>query len=137
MMCLYRKGRKMAPQDDFELTPKQERLLPLLISEPSIEGAAKVARVGVRTVFKWLKQETFSRAYRESRSAAVRQAIGQIQAAMGNAVRTLVSIMGDTQAPASSRVSAAKAMIETGIKAVELEDIESRVVEIEKQLNIK
>jgi hypothetical protein len=129
-----REWRKMATPGNFELTAKQEKVIGLLISEPSIHEAAKVAGIGDRTIFRWLKEGAFNRAYREARSAAVRQAVGQIQAAMGRAVQTLVSIMEDVEAPASSRVAAARTMIETGIKAVELEDLESRVTALETQL---
>jgi hypothetical protein len=124
----------MALLGDFKLTPRQEKVLASLITEPSINEAANAARVGVRTVFKWLKNEAFCDAYRAARAAAVRQAVGQVQAAMGAAVRTLVEIMEDTGAPASSRVTAAKAMIETGIKAVEIEDIEARLSVIETEI---
>ena len=53
---------------------------------------------------------------------------------MGISVKTLIEIMENTEAPASSRVAAAKTMIETGIKAVEIEDIETRLSTIETVL---
>jgi hypothetical protein len=41
--------------------------------------------------------------------------------------------MQDAEAPASARVSAAKAVLETAIKAVELEDLEARIVALETE----
>ncbi|MFZ7125492.1 MAG: hypothetical protein ACOWWM_04965 [Desulfobacterales bacterium] len=53
---------------------------------------------------------------------------------MGKAVRTLIEIMENSDSPASCRVSAAKALLDLGVKAVEIEDIESRVSKIEQQM---
>ena len=37
----------------------------------------------------------------------------------------------DTEAPANAKVSAAKTILETAVKAVELEDLEVRIVALE------
>ena len=42
-------------------------------------------------------------------------------------------VMRDAEAPASARVSAARAILETAIKAVELEDLEARIIALEAQ----
>ena len=60
--------------------------------------------------------------------------MGQIQAAMGTAVRTLVQIMQDSEVPSSSRVQSAKAVIDNAIKAVEFEEIERRLSETQLRL---
>lgn len=124
----------MASAGDFKLTPRQEKVLGLLLTEPTIHQAAEAAKIGVRTVFRWLKDEAFVGAYREARAEVVGQAVGRVQAAMGSAVKTLIGIMEDKGAPASSRVQAARTMIETAIKTVELEEIETRLSSLEKQL---
>ena len=59
--------------------------------------------------------------------------IAQVQQATGEAVETLRTVMHDADAPASARVSAAKAILETAIKAVELEDLEARIAVLEHQ----
>jgi hypothetical protein len=53
------------------------------------------------------------------------------------AVETLEAIMQDSEAPASARVSAAKAVLEMAIKAVELEDLEARITALEQQAHPK
>jgi hypothetical protein len=88
------------------------------------------------TAWRWFKQESFQTAYREARRAVVQFAIVQVQQATGEAVETLRSVMQDAEAPASARVSAAKAVLETAIKAVELEDLEARIVALEMQQGI-
>ena len=55
----------------------------------------------------------------------------QVQQATGEAVETLRKVMQAADAPASARVSAAKTIFETAVKAVELEDLEARIVALE------
>ena len=57
----------------------------------------------------------------------------QMQCATGEAVETLRSVMQDAEASASARVSAAKAILETAIKGIEIEDLEVRIAALEAQ----
>jgi hypothetical protein len=104
-----------------------------LLTAPSLAAAAQQAGLSEVTAWRWLKDATFQAAYREARRAVVQHAITQVQQATGEAVETLRSVMQDAEAPASARVSAAKAVLETAIKAVELEDLEARIVALEMQ----
>src|SRR5262245_10795072 len=106
-------------------TRKQEALISALLTAPSLATAAQHAGLSEVTAWRWLKDATFRAAYREARRAVVQQAITQVQQATGEAVETLRSVMQDAEAPASARVSAAKAVLETAIKAVELENLEA------------
>ena len=56
------------------------------------------------------------------------------ETAMETAVKALKDIVADTNATASSRVQAARTIIETGIKSVELDELERRLSAIEKQI---
>jgi hypothetical protein len=64
----------------------------------------------------------------------VQQAIAQVQRATGAAVDTLQAIMANGDAPASARMSAAKTVLDTAIKAVELEDLAARIAALEQRL---
>jgi hypothetical protein len=50
---------------------------------------------------------------------------------MGEAVETLRKIIGDPDAPSSSRVQAAKAIIDSGLRIVEITDIITRLEALE------
>jgi hypothetical protein len=50
----------------------------------------------------------------------------------GAAVSVLAKIMLDTTAPASTRVRAADSVLDHAAKAIEIEDIEVRVAELER-----
>ncbi|MFC1820537.1 hypothetical protein ACFLZG_05585 [Thermodesulfobacteriota bacterium] len=120
-----------------KLSRNQEKAIAALLSQPSIPGAAKEAKIGERTLWRWLQLDSFKEAYRDARGQIVRQAVVQVQQAMSEAVGTLREVMTNSEAPASARVSAAKAIINMGIKAVEVEELEARIVEIETLIKEK
>jgi phage terminase small subunit len=122
---------------DATLTRRQEAFIAALLSCPTIAHAARTAGIAEVTAGRWLKDATFQAAYRESRRQVVQQAIVQVQHATGTAVQTLVAVMQDTEAPASARVSAAKTILDTAVKAVELEDLEARITALEEQVHPK
>src|SRR5262249_36392554 len=120
-------------QSAGKLTRKQEALISTLLTAPSLAAAAQQAGLSEVTAWRWLKDATFQAAYREARRAVVQQAIVQVQQATGTAVQPLVAVMQDAEASASAKVSAAKNILDTAVKAVELEDLEARITALEQQ----
>ena len=114
-----------------KLSRKQELAIAALLTCSAITDAAKRCSIGEVTLHRWLKDATFQAAYREARRQVVQQAIVQVQQATGEAVETLRKVMQAADAPASAKVSAAKTILETAVKAVELEDLEARIVALE------
>ena len=115
------------------ISGRQERSLQRLLAEPTIEAAAKAAHVGERTLYRWLREPAFQEAYREARTEAVRLATARLQRTAGEAVTTLATIIGDGTAPHSARVSAARTVLDLTYRAVELEDLESRLQRLEER----
>ena len=68
----------------------------------------------------------------KARRAAYGQSITRLQQASGAAVTTLLKIMVDTTAPASTRIRAADSVPRHAAKAIEIEDIEVRVAALEE-----
>ena len=116
-----------------KLTRKQEQAIAALLAAPSVGEAAQQTGVSEPTLYRWLKHDAFQTAYRAARREVVRQAVAHLQRASGEAVHTLQAIMGNAEAPASARVSAARTVLDTAIKAVELEDLEARIAMLEQQ----
>jgi ribosomal protein S11 len=71
---------------------------------------------------------------KNARRQVVDQTIAQIQSVLAEAVQTLLNVMSDVTTPASAKVSAARALLDIGFKVVEIEDLESRIEKIEKNL---
>lgn len=113
------------------MTLKHEKLLAALLNSPTIDSAATVAGISRATAMRFLKDEEFVVAYRDARREVVSHSITSLQAACSNAVATLCAVCDDTEAPASSRVASAKAILETSLRAVEIDDLAARVESLE------
>jgi transposase-like protein len=111
---------------------KQEDAIAALLSQRNVEEAARSVGIGTNTLLRWLKLPEFQAAYRQARREAFSQSVARLQQASGAAVSTLLKIMVDPNAPASTRVRAADSVLDHGAKAIELEDIEVRVTELER-----
>ncbi len=120
-----------------ELTGKQSKVLALLVSGATIEAAASRSKVNPATVHAWLKKPHFADGYRTARRAVVTQATATLQAACSDAVSTLQAVANDATAPASSRVSAARVILEMSLKSFELEDLAARIAALENAQEAK
>jgi hypothetical protein len=79
-----------------------------------------------------MKEPEFDLAYREARRAAFGQSVARLQQASGAAVTTLLKLMLDAKVPASTRARCADSVLARTAKAIELEDIEARLTELER-----
>lgn len=124
-------------ENQLKLNAKQEKAIMALLTEPTIGQAAEKAGIGETTLYRWMKEEEFDQAYKEARNHAFSQTISRIQQSTSNAVNTLNEIMENKESPASSRVTAAKTVLEMAIKAHEIENVVSRLDEMEKALELQ
>jgi len=103
-----------------------------LLTQRNIEEAAKLVGISPSTLLSWMKQPAFEAAYRTARRGAFSQSIARLQQATSAAVSTLLKIMIDPNSPTSTRVRAADSVLNHAAKAIEIEDIEVRVTELER-----
>jgi hypothetical protein len=111
---------------------KKEQAIAALLSHRSIEDAAGAAGIGFNTLLRWMKDPEFDKSYRQARRAAFGQAVARLQQGTSAAATTLLKTMIDPQTPPSVRVRAAEAIFNHSAKAIEIEDIEARVAELER-----
>ena len=111
---------------------KKEQAVVALLSQRNIEEAAKSIGVGPNTLLRWMKEPDFDAAYREARRLAFGQSISRLQQASTAAVTTVLKLMVDQSVPASTRLRAADIVLDRTAKAIEIEDIEARVSELER-----
>jgi len=112
-----------------------EEAIVALLSQRNIEDAARTAGVGTRTLVRWMKLPEFQDAYRHARREAFGQAIARLQQGTSAAATTLLKVMLDQGTPPSTRVRAAESILTHAAKAIEIEDIESRVTSLEQAAN--
>jgi hypothetical protein len=74
----------------------------------------------------------FDQAYRKARRTAFGQGTARLQQSANAAVSTVLRVMVDQNTPASTKLRAADLVLTHGAKAIELEDIESRLSELER-----
>jgi hypothetical protein len=111
---------------------KMHDVIAALLSQRNQEEAARVAGIGAATLLRWQKLPEFQAAYRQALRDAYRQSTARLQQASGAAASTLLKVMVDGNTPASTRVRAAECVLNHAAKAIELEDIEARVAELER-----
>src|SRR5450432_2075459 len=111
---------------------KKEEAIAALLTQRNIEEAARATGIGANTLLRWLQVPEFKDAYRKARRDAYSQAMARIQQASGAAVSTLLKVLVDPNTPASSKVRAADSILDHSAKAIEIEDIEARVSELER-----
>ncbi len=106
---------------------KKEEAVVALISQRTIEDAARACNIPARTLYRWLKEPEFEAAYRTARRQAYGQSISRQQQGSTAAATTLLKVMVDPASPPSTRVRAAEAVLSHAAKAIEIEDIDARV----------
>jgi hypothetical protein len=93
------------------------------------EEAARAEGIGTATLLRWQKEPEFRKAFREARRTAYSQAVAKGATA---AATTLLKVMLDQGTPASLKVRATECVMNHSSKAIEIEDVEFRVAELER-----
>ena len=117
-----------------KLSRKKQQLIAALLEQPTIRKAAKAVDLGEATAHRWLRDPAFQRSYKAARQQIVDFSISQIQRASSEAVGVLREILHDKTAPASSRVSASKIVLEIALKGLEVSDILERLDNLERSM---
>jgi transposase-like protein len=110
---------------------KREEAIVALLSQPTIEQAARAAGIGPKTLLRWMQVPEFQAALRNARRDAFGQATARLQQGSSAAATTMLRIMLDKDTPASCRLRAADSVMQHAAKAIELEEIEARVAALE------
>jgi hypothetical protein len=111
---------------------KKEEAIVALLTHRTIDDAAKASGIATKTLLRWLQIPEFEAAYRKARRAGFAQCVARLQQASSAAVSTLLKVMVDPNTPAASRVRAAGCVLEHATKAIEVEDLEVRVTQLEQ-----
>lgn len=119
--------------ENGRLSAKQERALEALLLEPNIRAAARSAKVGETTLFRWLNEADFSQMYRAARRKIFDDALSDLQKATGEAVATLRrNLQAESE---GAQIRAAIALIELAIRGRELGELEDRISTLEERLS--
>src|SRR5580704_6848991 len=110
---------------------KMEEAIAALLTQRNVEEAARAINVATKTLLRWMKEPEFDASYRGAKRAAFAQSIARLHHLSSAAVSTLGKIMLDSTTPPATRVRAADSILDHTTKAIEIEDIDARVRELE------
>ena len=116
--------------DKERLTRRQMHVLPFLISNPTVEMAAKQAEVSPKQIFDWLNQPAFRQELENRKNEAVNQAVDRLKATASKACDTLIGLLDNAQSE-SIRHRVAVDMLNMTLKYMEFKDIEQRIRKLE------
>jgi len=115
------------------LSRKQLRAIAAILDSPSMDAAAKHARVGRTTLYTWLRDAAFRGELTRRQAEVFDTALSRLKCLVGDAVQGL----GDLVGYADERVkrSACRDVLDVALKVKELHEIEERLAAIEANLH--
>ncbi len=116
--------------DKEKLTRRQLHVLPFLISNPTVESAAKQSGVSAKQIFDWLNQVTFRQELENRKNDAVNQAVDRLKATASKACDTLIGLLDHAESE-SVRHRVAVDMLNMTLKFMEFKDVEQRIRKLE------
>ena len=117
-----------------KLPRKQEAAISALLSSRNIEEAAKTIKVSSSTLRRWMRLPEFESAYLRARREAVAQAFARLQQSSSAAGGLLLKLMIESKD--STRLQAAKCILELASKALDTEDVLVRLARLEERYKL-
>ena len=115
------------------LTRRQLHVLPFLISNPTVDLAAKLSGVSAKQIFDWLNQSTFKQELENRKNEAVTQAVDRLKLTASKACDTLISLLNNAQSD-STKHRVAVDMLNMTLKFMEFRDVEQRLRKLEETI---
>ena len=113
-------------EQEKPLTHRQQLAIAEILASPSLEEARRRVKAAKGTFYGWLKEQTFQGELTRQRQAVVDEAFNRLKAGLTQAVEKLLALLQAEEQP-SIQLRAAQALLDHGIKAVELQDLERRL----------
>lgn len=116
------------------MTPSKQKALAALLTSPTKKAAAEKAGINERTLRDYFKDSEFLEEYNRAFAGVVQDATRAAQQTLQPAISTLKEILEDGDETGQVRVSAARSVLEYGMKLTEQADILARLDDLERQL---
>ena len=110
------------------MTPKQQKALLALLTNPTKEKAAAAAGITPKTLRSYLADPDFQEEYKKAFSGMVEDAVQQ---SLEPALATLREIVEDSALDAQPRISAARSILEYSLRLTEQNDILTKLEALE------
>lgn len=124
---------KKEPDIGTELSARQQQLIVELVKNTDIQAACKAAGIGRTTAYRWLGEADFTDELARLRNEAMKEALGSVKSHTARAAQELVRLL-DTEDERLRR-HICNDILGHAIKVREIEEIERRLMVLEKQVN--
>ncbi len=115
------------------LTPRQQLVIAELLSSPSVEEGCRRAKVAKATVYGWFKDSVFRAELKRQRKALVDEAFERLKTGLTQAVDKLLELL-QAEGQLGIQLRAAQTLLEHGTRAIELQELESRLEVLEQEV---
>ncbi len=113
------------------LPPKQQEGVAALLEHTTVKAAAAACSVHERTLYRWLAEPAFKRAFREARREGFGHSVSLAQRFAPMAITTLAKLASDPKTPPAVRASACMGILRCGREGIELDELVGRVESLE------
>ena len=104
-----------------------------LMTNATLDEAASIAGIGTATARRWYGMDEVKAELKRRQDEAVSYSLSRLKASITEALDALRGIMADPDNPPSSRVAAARTILDNAFRAVEASDILERIEALESQ----
>jgi len=118
-----------------ELTGNQLKALSEILASGTMEEASSRAGISKSTLYEWLKQKAFRKRLEEAREAVFNEALAVLKGATEKAARKLIALL-DSKDETTQRLTA-REILSLALKAKEMQDLETRIGNIEEILKAR
>ena len=113
----------------------KENIAMNLLTCTTLNEAAEKSEVSLSTIYRLRKDPTFQEIINQVKKSMFQETMQKAQGYCLESLEVLRTIMNDKAATDSSRVSAARTVIELGLNASEQEVIIQKILELERRLS--
>jgi len=110
---------------------KNELIVAAVLGHRTLEGAARRLGLTYNGLWRAMQRPEVKEALVEARRAALDACLRALQAGLGEAVATLRKILADPKVSPGVRVRACGAVLDAGLRAITLDEIEKRLAALE------
>ena len=122
-------GGAMSEKPPDILTPRQRRVIPILVQARSIEEGAKLAGLSRTTVYKWSRLPDFKEELGRQRDELMNEGMDNLKSQFEKAVAVLAGLLDSENE--TTRRHAANDIIAHALKAKEIQELEERLSSME------
>ena len=114
------------------LSPRQEAALPVIAAAPTIAQAARLSKIGRRTLHRWLEDPDFRAQYAQQQRESAELAKGHLQSLALQAALQLGEVLDDPNP--ELRLRAARTILSFSAKFGDIQEIQAQVQALESSI---